>query len=76
MTGENKIRLHTFHNIIGFSTENTKQLYLTVEQAETLAKELKRFVSGIKKGLWYTTRVISDGIAFNESDNKKRPSVL
>ena len=76
MKTENKIRLHSFHDLIAISTDKTEQLYLTADQAETLARELKRYAQASKAGKWLTTRLIINGKAFNESNNKSRPEYL
>ena len=76
MTTETKIRLHTFHDSVAISTESTKQLYLTPEDALALATELRRYAKGIQNKVWYSTRNIENGIARNESDNQKKPKII
>ena len=76
MIPEKSIRLHTFHDQVAISTPNTKQLYLTPEDALVLATELRRFAKGCLEDKWYCTRIIENGKAKNESDKKRKPIIL
>lgn len=71
-------RIHRFHDKVAISFSDTDTLYLTSEDAEAIAHELATFAANVQcKGeQWFATRVIRDGIAFNESDEKPKRALV
>ena len=73
MVAEEQIRLHRFNNHVAVSSNGTKQIYYTPNDARALARELKRYADNCDKSdKWPCVRTITNGVATTESTGKRK----
>ena len=76
MKAEDEIKVYRFHEAIALNLEHHKTIYIKPEDALALAEELKRFANGIENNIWYGTRKVKDGVAFNQANRKIKPIII